>query len=233
MLNYIATEKTANVIQKICKNQNILILYKTEDITNISKYLKETKINFNLVKYFIIEINCLNNSEDEIIESIYNFSRLYIKTRIIILAQNYNTQSNLLNKLYDIGIYNIINSSNELDVEEQLIKTLSQEGIQKKEAERFKKIEEVKIKESKIKNIAHKVKSKSSKTKENKKVKKKSKTTDMPSNSVYLFSLLLEAVTRLVRFICYVLVFILTSIGLTILLNGELRELVFQIFGLK
>lgn len=231
MLNYIATEKTANVIQKICKNQNILILYKTEDITNISKYLKETKINFNLVKYFIIEINCLNNSEDEIIESIYNFSRLYIKTRIIILAQNYNTQSNLLNKLYDIGIYNIINSSNELDVEEQLIKTLSQEGIQKKEAERFKKIEEVKIKESKIKKLIDKIKT--NRPKENKKVKKKSKASDMPSNSVYLFSLLLEAVTRLVRFICYVLVFILTSIGLTILLNGELRELVFQIFGLK
>ena len=56
---------------------------------------------------------------------------------------------------------------------------------------------------------------------------------DMPSNSVYLFSLLLEAVTRIVKLICYVIVFVLTSIGLTILLNSELRELVFQIFGLK
>ena len=55
----------------------------------------------------------------------------------------------------------------------------------------------------------------------------------MPTHSVYLFSLLLEAVTRLVKFICYVLVFSLTSVGLTILLNSELREMVFQIFGLK
>ena len=73
---------------------------------------------------------------------------------------------------------------------------------------------------------------KTNKKKENQKVKEASKT-DMPTNLVYLFSLLLEMITRLVKFICYVLVFILTSIGLTILLNSELRELVFQIFGLK
>ena len=231
MLNYIATENTAKLLQKICKNQNILILYKTEDITNINKYLKETKVNFNLVKFFIIEIDSLDNSDDDIVESIYNFNRLYINTRIIILAQNYNDQSNLLNKLYDIGIYNIINSSNESKLEQQVIKSLSEDGIPKKEVEKFKKIEEVKIKESKIKKLVDKIKT--NKPKENKKVKKKSKTSDMPSNSVYLFSLLLEAVTRLVKFICYILVFVLTSIGLTILLNNELRELVFQIFGLK
>lgn len=231
MLNYIATENTAKLIKRICNNQNILILYKTEDITNINKYLKETKVNFNLVKFFIIEIDSLDNSEDDIVESICNFNRLYINTRIIILAQNYNDQSNLLNKLYDIGIYNIINSSNESELEQQIIKSLSEDGIAKKEVEKFKKIEEVKIKESKIKKLIDKIKT--NKPKENKKVKKKPKTSDMPSNSVYLFSLLLEAVTRLVKFICYVLVFVLTSIGLTILLNNELRELVFQIFGLK
>ena len=231
MLNYIATENTAKLIKRICNNQNILILYKTEDITNINKYLKETKVNFNLVKFFIIEIDSLDNSEDDIVESICNFNRLYINTRIIILAQNYNDQSNLLNKLYDIGIYNIINSSNESELEQQIIKSLSEDGIAKKEVEKFKKIEEVKIKESKIKKLIDKIKT--NKSKENKKVKKKPKTSDMPSNSVYLFSLLLEAVTRLVKFICYVLVFVLTSIGLTILLNNELRELVFQIFGLK
>ena len=83
-----------------------------------------------------------------------------------------------------------------------------------------------------LKNIIDKVKAKSKRQKKTKKVKDESKM-DMPSNSVYLFSLLLEAVTRIVKFICYVIVFVLTSIGLTILLNNELRELVFQIFGLK
>jgi len=40
-----------------------------------------------------------------------------------------------------------------------------------------------------------------------------------------------EAVTRILKFICYVIDFVLTSIGLTCFINSQLRELVFQIFG--
>ena len=175
-------------------------------------------------------MNSLTNSETEIIENIYNFSRLYTKTRIIILASNYNEQNIVLTNLYELGFYNIINESEK--IEEKLNIALGENGIQKNESKKFKKREELIQKESKVQKLLEKVKTKPSKTKENKKVKEESKT-DMPSHSVYLFSLLLEAITRLVKFICYVLVFVLTSIGLTILLNQELRELVFQIFGLK
>ena len=230
MLSYIANIDTAQLIQKICKRKSILILNTQEEMTDISQYVKATKINFNLIKYLVIDLNVLTNSETEIIENIYNFSRLYTKTRIIILASNYNEQNIVLTNLYDLGFYNIINESEK--IEEKLNIALGENGIQKNESKKFKKREEVIQKESKVQKLLDKVKTKTSKTKENKKVKEESKT-DMPSHSVYLFSLLLEAITRLVKFICYVLVFVLTSIGLTILLNQELRELVFQIFGLK
>lgn len=230
MLSYIASLETAQLIQKICKRKNILILNTQESETDISQYVKETKINFNLIKYLVIDLNSLTNSETEIIENIYNFSRLYTKTRIIILASNYNEQNIVLTNLYELGFYNIINESEK--IEEKLNIALGENGIQKNESKKFKKREELIQKESKVQKLLEKVKTKPSKTKENKKVKEESKT-DMPSHSVYLFSLLLEAITRLVKFICYVLIFVLTSIGLTILLNQELRELVFQIFGLK
>ena len=230
MLSYIANIDTAQLIQKVCKRKNILILNTKESETDISQYVKETKVNFNLVKYLVIDLNSLTNSETEIIESIYNFSRIYTKTRIIIFASNYNEQNIILTNLYDLGFYNIINEFEVDQIENKLNIALSETGIQKNEAKRFKKQVEVIQKESKIKKLANKVKT--NKKKENQKVKEASKT-DMPTNLVYLFSLLLEMITRLVKFICYVLVFILTSIGLTILLNSELRELVFQIFGLK
>ena len=232
MLSYIANIDTAQIIQKVCKRKNILILNTQELETDISQYVKEIKINFNLIKYLIIDLNSLTNSETEIVENIYNFSKLYTKTRIIILAPNYNEQNVVLTNLYDLGFYNIINEFEIDKIENKLNVALSEVGIQKNDSKRFKKREEVIQKESKIKNLIDKIKSKPSKKKANKKIKEESKT-DMPSNSVYLFSLLLEAVTRIVKFICYVIVFVLTSIGLTILLNSELRELVFQIFGLK
>ena len=232
MLSYIANMDTSQIIQKICKRKNILILNAQESEIDILQYIKETKINFNLIKYLVIDLNSLINSETEIIENIYNFSRIYTKTRIIILASNYNDQNIILTNLYDLGFYNIINEFEVDKIENKLNIALSEVGIQKNEAKKFKKREEVIQKESKIRNIANKVKSKQINKKESNKIKEESKA-DMPSNLVYLFSLILEAVTRIVKFICYVIVFILTSIGLTILLNSELRELVFQIFGLN
>ena len=232
MLSYIANIDTAQLIQKVCKRKNILILNTQELETDISQYVKEIKINFNLIKYLIIDLNSLTNSETEIVENIYNFSKLYTKTRIIILAPNYNEQNVVLTNLYDLGFYNIINEFEIDKIENKLNIALSEVGIQKNDSKRFKKREEVIKKESKIKNLIDKIKLKPSKKKVTKKIKEESKS-DMPSNSVYLFSLLLEAVTRIVKFICYIIVFILTSIGLTILLNSELRELVFQIFGLR
>lgn len=232
MLSYIASIDTAQLIQKVCKRKNILILNMQESETDILQYVKETKINFNLIKYLIIDLNSITNSETEIIESIYNFSKIYTKTRIIILASNYNEQNIILTNLFDLGFYNIINEFEIDAIENKLNIALSETGIQKNESKKFKKREEVIQRESKIKNLIDNIKSKTNKNNVSKKIKEKSKN-DMPSNSVYLFSLLLEAVTRIVKFICYVVVFALTSVGLTILLNSELRELVFQIFGLK
>lgn len=232
MISYIANISTAQSIHKICKKRNILILNTQGIETDITQYVKETKVNFNLIKYLIIDLTMLINSETEIIESIYNFSRLYAKTRVIILAQGFDEQHIILTNLYELGFYNIINESATEKLEEKLNIALSEDGIQKNESKRFRKREQVIGKENKIKNLIDKIKTRVNKPKENKKVKEKLKT-DMPSHWVYLFSLLLEAVTRLIKFISYVVVFILTSIGLTILLNSELRELVFQIFGLK
>lgn len=226
MLSYIANINTAQIIQAICKRKNILILNSQEGETDIKQYIKETKVNFNLIKYLVIDISALINSDTEIIESIYNFSKLYTRARIVIIATGYDCQNAILTNLYDLGFYNIIN---DLELEEKLNIVLDT-GLQKKDVKKFEKKVEVIQKESNFNKITDKLKQ----LKTNKKSKSKKETnTDMPTNKVYLFSLLLEAITRLVKLICYALVFTLTSIGLTILLNQELRELVFQIFGLK
>ena len=232
MLSYIASNSTANLIKSICKQLNISILNEEVEELDFLKYIKETKVNFNLIKYLIIDLSQIKNTEDQIINSIKYFREIYLHTRVIVIAKGFDNQNIILTTLYDIGVYNLINDIEESNLQIELRKCLSNEGIQKNEAKKFKKQEEIKIKENKIKKLIDKVKIEKNKPKENKIVKEKSKS-DMPINSVYLFSLLLEAITRLVKFICYVLVFVLTSIGLTILLNSQLRQLVFQIFGLK
>ncbi len=229
MISYIANTENSVIIQKICKSKNILILNSQESETDLNQYMKETKVNFNLIKYFIIDLTILRNSETEIIENIYNFSKLYNKTRIIILATNYEEQNAVLTNLYDLGFYNIINEFDTEIIEQKLIIALSQNGLQKSDAKKYKRIIEPVKKESKTKELFSKFKKIIKLKEKNKNIK----VTDMPSNQVYLFSLLLEAITRLVKFICYVAIFIFTSIGLTILVNEQLRNLIFQGFALK
>lgn len=232
MLSYIASNSTADLIKSICRQLNISILNEEVEELDFLKYIKETKVNFNLIKYLIIDVSQIKNTEEQIINSIKYFREIYLHTRIIVIAKGFDNQNIILTTLYDMGVYNLINGIEESDLQIELRRCLSNEGIQKNEAKKFKKQEEIKPKENKIKKLIDKAKIKKNKPEENKRVKQKTKS-DIPINSVYLFSLLLEAITRLVKFICYVLVFILTSIGLTILLNSELRQLVFQIFGLK
>ena len=153
MLNYIASENTSSLIHKVCKNKNVLILYETQEKTDINKYLKETKINFNLIKYFIIEIGCLDNLNKDIVENIYNIKKLHTNTRIIILAQGMDDQNELLNQLYNYDIYNIINCKDETEIEQQLLKAMSDKGIQKHEATNFRKVEEIKTKNTYFKKF--------------------------------------------------------------------------------
>ena len=226
MLNYIATENTAKLIKQVCKNQNILILYETQNITNIRQYLKETKVNFNLVKYFIIELNNLDNTENEIIESIYKFNKLHSKIRIIILAQGLSDQSKLLNELYNNGIYNIINNSDNKKIQEELIKCLSNKGIQKTDAKRYKKKEEKVKKDKKISILKNKLK-------EIYNILKKNDDKTLNSTSVYFFRVLIKIVSEFVKIIYWVTKILLIYIGIKILFNSQLREIILQILKVR
>ena len=110
MLSYIASNSTANLINTICKEDNIIILNKEVEEIDFLKYIKQTKVNFNLIKYLIIELSQLKNTEDEVINSIKYFKEMYINTRIIIIAKGYDNQNVILTNLYENSIYNIINA---------------------------------------------------------------------------------------------------------------------------
>lgn len=233
MLNYIASEDTGKLINRICTENNILILYQIHEIIDINKYLKETKINFNVVKYFIVELGSLSNSKEEIFEAIHGFSRLHTNIRIIILAQGVKDDDLLLNKFYNNGIYNIINSSNETEIEQQLMKSLSKMGISKSEVKKFERIEEEKRHNSILENfnitaLIRKTKRKKIQEKDNCRSKSMCQ-----EKGIYFYILLLEVINKIIKTIGFAIIFLLISIGVIVLFNSQLRFMLFQICGLK
>lgn len=229
MLSYIASNSTKDLIIDVCKELQITILSQVDDV-DFLQYIKETKVNFKLIKFIVIDLKCLKGTEENQINAICYFKELYPNIRIIILASDYDNQNTILTSLYEKGLYNIINADQAEKVREEFKKCLSVEGFSKKEARKFKKIEEVKPKKTnKFKEVITKIKTKESSNK----VKKKN-TPETPVNmSVYFFTLLIRAVTKLLELIGIIIIFGLTSLGLTILFNESLRNVVVQILGLK
>ncbi|MBR0491551.1 MAG: hypothetical protein IJJ82_05865 [Clostridia bacterium] len=231
MLSYIASNSIANLIENICVETNIMILSREIEELDFLKYIKQTKVNFYLIKFLIIDLNQIKDTEEEFINSIKVFQELYLNTKIIVIAKGFDNQNYILTSLYEIGIYNLINSSDENQIQLEIRKCLLQGGLEKKDAKRF--IRQVEIKETKANKFKQKfldVKEKIIKHKNKENKVEKVETHENP-NSVYFFAIFMEAVTRLVKLICYFAVFILTSIGLTILFNAELRNIIFQTFN--
>ncbi len=234
MLSYIASNSTTDLIINICKELGITILNQEVEELDFYKYIKQTKVNFNLIKYLIIDLGQLKNTEDEIIKAIQYFKEMYCNTRIIIIAKGYDNQNMVLTSLYENKIYNIINGIDEQQMKEQITKSLSQTGIQEKEAKKFKKIQEEKVeKNKKYKELISKLKGKVESNEQAKKIKEDRNTSNQINSSVYFFAILIDAIKSLVKLLCYIAIFVLTSVGLTFLFNEELRNMVFQILGLK
>ena len=233
MLSYIASNSTAEIIKNVCKEQNITILNQEVEEIDFFKYIKQTKVNFNLVKYFVIDLKQIKNTEDEIINSIKYFKEMYVNTRLIIIAKGYDNQNIILTTLYENRIFNIINNSDEQQIKVEIEKCLLGNGLQEKDAKRFKRIEEVKV-DKKVKfNIISKLKEKFANQEKVQKPSKNIEAQNQINSSVYFFAVLVDAIKSLVRLLCYIAIFILTSVGLTFLFNEELRNVIFQILGLK
>lgn len=233
MLSYIASNSTAEVIKNVCKEQSITILNQEVEEIDFLKYIKQTKVNFNLVKYFIIDLKQIKNTEDEIINSIKYFKEMYVNTRLIIIAKGYDNQNIILTTLYENRIFNIINNSDEQQIKAEIEKCLLGDGLQEKDAKRFKRIEEVKVDKKRKFNIISKLKEKFANQEKVQKPNRNIEAQNQINSSVYFFAVLVDAIKSLVRLLCYIAIFILTSVGLTFLFNEELRNVIFQILGLK
>lgn len=220
MLNYIAKEKVREAIEKVCKDKNILILYKTDYSVNIEEYIKETNVNFNVIRYFVIDINCILDVEN-FSKIISQLKIMYPAIRIIVIA-SYKDNSLLLEQLYQMQMYNLVDADLIETLEKQLIEALSDKGIQKKQVKIFDKQEHEKILKKNERKKELKLKTKSI-------INFFIRGNTHKSNNVYFF--LLEVITKIVKLIIGILFFILTSIGITVLFNEQLRNLLIQIFN--
>lgn len=118
------------IIEKYCIDNNISLVTRFINEYNLEKFMQTELRNLNSIDYLIIDLKAIENltTEDEIISKITLIRKMY-NLRIIILAEGYKHGNILLGKIFNLGIYNIITEFEESKLNEQLEKTLSEEGM--------------------------------------------------------------------------------------------------------
>ena len=75
MLSYIASNSTKDLIIDVCKKLQITVLSQVDEV-DFLQYIKETKVNFKLIKYIIIDLKYLKGTEENQINAICYFKEL-------------------------------------------------------------------------------------------------------------------------------------------------------------
>ena len=86
----------------------------------VSKYIKEQINNLSGVDMMIIDLSCVLDLDTEIISSLETVKVMYGQMRIIILATQLRTGSELLIKCVQMGIYDIITSTDFVEIKDEL-----------------------------------------------------------------------------------------------------------------
>lgn len=158
MIYYFTSNTYQQVISRAVKETDQILLGSicSQDIF-LLKYVKEHIVELENAERILIDLSALKDMDDEIIQALDMLRIMNYEARIIILASNRREGDSLLTKCFQMSIYDIIDSDDFLEIQEELIHCIDR-GKQYKDAVRFKEsqLEKVIIK-NEIKQAVNKV----------------------------------------------------------------------------
>lgn len=140
MINYYSGIAYNELIQKAIKSCDEMECEKETyslEKMELKKFVKQNISNFGSVDKCIIDIDCCMDQDDEILESLEMLRTMYGSMRIIIIAANRQTGDELLTKIFNLGIFDIINCQDMREIQEELIHSI-RKGKQFRDAIKFK-----------------------------------------------------------------------------------------------
>lgn len=147
MILYLCSNPNINLFDFLDKERGMPIK-KMSGVFKLKQFVIHDVKNLTQFSYLIIDLKALKDSDTEIIEAVAAFGTMY-SARIILFAEGLDGSSPLILKLIDLGIYNIITSTDFEDVKEEMFECISPEGKDRRSVIRSKyfSMEEIKGRE--------------------------------------------------------------------------------------
>lgn len=130
MVYYITTPEHLGLMQKICEERKMNFEFVT-NIKDIKLFVNTEIKKLEHIKFFVIDLDCLDNTDKEIYDSICGM-RYMTKAKILIVALGRTTGDSLVNALRERNVCKLILSKDEEQVQKEIESCLS--GTETKEA---------------------------------------------------------------------------------------------------
>jgi hypothetical protein len=131
MLLYLSSNENVGIFDFLSKESG-MVVKKLSGEFYFKKFIIHDMRNLSHYSYFAIDLKALKDDENEIIEAVIALKTMY-DSRIIVFAEGHNKEDEIINKLLEEKIYNIILAKEVYEIKEEIIKCISEVGKTKEE----------------------------------------------------------------------------------------------------
>lgn len=132
MVYYLTTPNNLVLLKELCETKEMGFEY-TTNIKDIKVFANNEVKKLAHVRFFVIDLDCLTNTDVEIRDSICGMQRLNDKARIIVVALGRHSDDNLIRSLINNGISNVVLSKDKETAKQEIAKCMSETGRQKED----------------------------------------------------------------------------------------------------
>ncbi|WP_018305467.1 hypothetical protein [Desulfitobacterium hafniense] len=136
MILYLASKDNLDLLDSIQQDE-VSPVKKFSGEFSLKSFIIRDMRSFSHIKYIVIDHQALNDTDEEIIEAILGFRAMY-DARIIYLAVGMKPGERLLENLYEAGVRNFITAENHEMMMQEIIQSISPNGMPIQKIERFK-----------------------------------------------------------------------------------------------
>lgn len=131
MMYYITSPSNLDFVKDLCDTKELALEYVTT-VKDIKTFVNTEVSKLGHIKYFVIDVSCLDNNEKEVYDSICSMKYL-TQARIIVVVMGRTVNDNFVQALINQEIYNIVLSKQKESAQVEMAKCLSTEGRNKDE----------------------------------------------------------------------------------------------------
>lgn len=132
MILYITTNRTTNLLDFLDEKEYGPVK-KLEGTFDMSNFVRRDMTNYLHITEIILVRDAADNEDDELIQSLREFHTMY-NPRITIFDDKLKEDSKLFKDLLEIGVGNIITSADKAEVMDDIVKSMSEKGLERYEA---------------------------------------------------------------------------------------------------